>query len=145
MFSDKKLVVFVLILVGALAVGGVLWRMDNISSVKGWVVSVATATGEFVSEKAEFLHTAIVNTFFRIKMRDGVEFDRGNPLEGQCVVDRFMEFKSEQHGLKVEVNLKNKKMRRNDEMSPWVVDYDALPPEVKRHCEVFNPANLPAT
>lgn len=106
--------------------------IDTFHSVKEWVVELATETGEVIKESAEYLYTAVRNAFFRYKTEDGVKFDRDNPLKGICVEDRTLHIVREDVGVDITFNLKGKPMKRDSEISPWMVDRDALPRDVQK-------------
>ncbi|MBQ3351196.1 MAG: hypothetical protein IJG38_12425 [Thermoguttaceae bacterium] len=105
---------------------------DTVTSVKEWLVEIATSTGEIIQEKAEYLYTAVRNAFFRYKTEDGVRYDRDNPLKGLCVEDRTLHIVREDVGIDITFNLKGKPMKRDSEVSPWMVDRDALPRDVQK-------------
>ncbi len=127
--------VFCTLVTSTLAMG-LLPGCKNVESVKEWIVKVATTTGEWIEEKAENLYTAIRNVFFKIKIEDGVKFERDNPLVGIVVEDRDLSIKRDDLGIDVVVHLKGKKVKRATEMDPWMIDRDALPESVRKFWDI---------
>ena len=105
---------------------------NTVKSVKEWVVELATETGEVIKGSAEYLYTAVRDAFFRYRIVDGVRYDKDNPLEGICVEERSLRFLNQEKGYDLTINLKGKKMVREKDSdgSPWMIDRDALPPEL---------------
>lgn len=108
----------------------------TLSSVKEWIVEVVTNMGDGLYKKGANLYNVIRDVFYEIKIEDGVKFSVDNPLEGQCVEDRIVRIIRDDFGISVELQLKDKKMIRKDEFSPWMIDREALPEEVKQYWNI---------
>lgn len=123
-------------LLAGMCLAGSLTGCSKVSTVKEWLVEIATKTGEIIKEKAENLYMAVRNAFFKWKIEDGVKFDRDNPLEGICIEERDLCIRNDEVGIDVTIHMKGKKLRRKSEVDPWMIDRDALPEKVRKFWDI---------
>lgn len=66
-------------------------------------------------------------------IEDGVMFSIDKPLEGKYMEDRIIKINRGDLGINLDVNLKGRKMIRQTESAPWMIDKNALPEGLKKY------------
>lgn len=73
----------------------------------------------------------------RFDINDGVKFERTAPLHGVCIEDRSLSIIRDDLGFSVEIPLKGKKMSRESELGPWMLDAEELPESLRSYRDLI--------